>query len=110
MSSISNAPIDARNASHQAAQQLEALLTQKMLEATGAFKGSGEAGSSQASGLFVEALADAVARSGGLGLAKQLESQLPQAVSHAPVKAPVKDVTHELIAHPARVEEKGSQS
>ena len=41
------------------------------LESSGAFKGSGEAGSSMSSGLFAGVLADAIAGSGGLGLARQ---------------------------------------
>ena len=102
--SIFSGPI--ANAGKEAAEQLESLLTQKMLESSGAFKGTGEAGSSMNSGLFVEALSDAVAQSGGLGLARQLETQLAQTVSSQSVR----DVTHSLIAHPATAEEQGSQS
>jgi len=104
--SILSGPISAANAQKDAAEQLEALLTQKMLESSGAFKGTGEAGSSMSSGLFAEVLSDAVAQSGGLGLARQLQTQLPQALSEKSVR----DVTHSLIAHPASAEEQGSQS
>jgi Rod binding domain-containing protein len=104
--SIFSGPIGQANAQKDAAEQLESLLTQKLLESSGAFKGTGEAGSSMSSGLFAGVLADAVAQSGGLGLARQLQTQLPQALSHESVK----DVTHFLIAHPAAAEEQGGQS
>jgi Rod binding domain-containing protein len=104
--SLFSGPVAARDAQQQAAEQLESLLTQKMLESSGAFKGSGEAGSSMSSGLFASTLADAVAQSGGLGLAKQLQSQLPQGFGDKSVK----DVTHSLIAHPATAEEQGGKS
>jgi hypothetical protein len=103
--SIFSGPIAPGNAQKEAAEQLESLLTQKLLESSGAFKGSGEAGASMNSGLFVEAMADAVAKSGGLGLAKQLQSQLPQGSGEKSVK----DVTHDLIAHPAAAEEREGQ-
>lgn len=99
-------PISRANAQKDAAEQLESLLTQKLLESSGAFKGSGEAGSSMSSGLFAEVLADAVAQSGGLGLARQLQTQLPQALDSKSVM----DVTHLLIAQPAAAEEQGGQS
>jgi hypothetical protein len=104
--SIFSGPIGQANAQKDAAEQLESLLTQKLLESSGAFKGSGEAGSSMSSGLFAETLADAVAQSGGLGLARQLQTQLPQALGNESVR----DVTHSLIAHPATAEEPGGKS
>jgi len=104
--SIFSGPIAASNAQQEAAEQLESLLTQKMLESSGAFKGSGEARSSMSGGLFASTLADAVAKSGGLGLAKQLQSQLPQGFSDKSVI----DVTHSLIAHPAAADEQGGKS
>jgi len=65
-------------------QQLETLLVKQLLEASGAFKGSGASGSDLRMGLFVEALADAVAKSGGFGLAAMLEKQLGAANEGAP--------------------------
>jgi len=52
------------------------LLVKQLLESSGAFKGSGASGSDLRMGLFVEALADAVAKSGGFGLASMLEKQI----------------------------------
>jgi murein DD-endopeptidase MepM/ murein hydrolase activator NlpD len=62
---------------HEAAQALESVLLQQLLKSSGAFHGTeGIAGSEMRSDLFVGALADAVARSGGMGLAAQLEKSL----------------------------------
>jgi murein DD-endopeptidase MepM/ murein hydrolase activator NlpD len=58
----------APDADRKAAEALDALVLRQMLSASGAFKGKGLAGSSLHADLFVDALADAVARSGGLGL------------------------------------------
>jgi murein DD-endopeptidase MepM/ murein hydrolase activator NlpD len=65
-------------------QQLETLLVKQLLEASGAFKGSGASGSDLRMGMFVEALADAVVKSGGFGLAAMLEKQLGSANEGAP--------------------------
>lgn len=66
-------------------QQLETMLVKQLLDASGAFKGSGASGSDLRMGMFVEALADAVAKSGGFGLAAMLEKQLgPASEAGAP--------------------------
>jgi murein DD-endopeptidase MepM/ murein hydrolase activator NlpD len=65
-----------------AARALDSLMVKQMLSASGAFKGSALAGSSLHADLFVEALADAVAKSGGLGVG---ELALP---SHAATLPP----------------------
>jgi len=65
-------------------QQLESLLVKQLLESSGAFKGSGASGSDLRMGLFVEALADAVAKSGGFGLASMLEKQIGASGGEAP--------------------------
>jgi murein DD-endopeptidase MepM/ murein hydrolase activator NlpD len=73
---------------HEAAQALEAVLLQTVLKSSGAFHGTeGVAGSDIRSDLFVGALADAVSKSGGMGLAAQLERSLgggPAASSQHP--------------------------
>jgi hypothetical protein len=61
----------------QAAQAMEACLLRQLIATSGAFKGSGEAGSQIHSQMFVEALADAVAKGGGIGLARLIEKSLP---------------------------------
>ncbi|MFM2152329.1 MAG: hypothetical protein RL199_764 [Pseudomonadota bacterium] len=62
---------------HEAAQALESVLLQTVLKSSGAFHGTeGIAGSDMRADLFVGALADAVAKSGGMGLAAQLERSL----------------------------------
>jgi murein DD-endopeptidase MepM/ murein hydrolase activator NlpD len=69
---------------HDASQQVESLMMKQLLESSGAFKGSGEAGSQIRTSLFVEVMADAVAKSGGMGLAAQLESSLSPKGEQAP--------------------------
>jgi hypothetical protein len=61
----------------QASQALETCLLRQMIESSGVFKGNGMAGESIRTQMFVEALADAVEKGGGLGLAKIIEQSLP---------------------------------
>ncbi len=55
---------------NEAATQLESVLLKQLLHSSGVFKGSDSPGSAHAYDLFAESLADAVAKSGGMGLAK----------------------------------------
>jgi Rod binding domain-containing protein len=57
---------------HDAASQLESVLLKQLLHTSGVFKGSDTPGSAHVYDLFAESLADAVAKSGGLGLARLL--------------------------------------
>jgi murein DD-endopeptidase MepM/ murein hydrolase activator NlpD len=59
-----------------AAAALEATLLRQLLASSGAFKGGQGAGEQLHAQMFMEALADAVSQSGGLGLSKVLESSL----------------------------------
>jgi Rod binding domain-containing protein len=61
----------------EASQALEACLLRQMIESSGVFKGNGMAGERLRTQMFVEALADAVEKGGGLGLAKIIEQSLP---------------------------------
>lgn len=70
-------PVDEAAAADRAAHQLESVLVRQMLSATGAFKGSDAAGGRIHADMFVEVLADAVAKTDGLGLAKMLTRSLP---------------------------------
>ncbi|HTN52540.1 MAG TPA: peptidoglycan DD-metalloendopeptidase family protein [Anaeromyxobacter sp.] len=69
---------------HEAARSLESLLLRQVLQASGAFHGSETAGSGVRADLFVETLADAVAKGGGIGLADQLERSLGGGAAPAP--------------------------
>ena len=64
----------------QAARQFEALLLKRMLASlertTKVDGGAGPAGASAYGSMVVEALADAVAQAGGLGLATQMTEEL----------------------------------
>ncbi|MBX7100755.1 MAG: M23 family metallopeptidase [Myxococcaceae bacterium] len=61
----------------QVARELETLVLKQALSASGAFKGSGAAGSAMWSDLLVEAVATAAVGQGGLGLSGTLERALP---------------------------------
>lgn len=65
----------------EATRQLESLLVKQMLASSNAFKASNVPGASIHADLFIEALADAVVQSGGLGLADKMESTLGPSVS-----------------------------
>lgn len=68
-----------------AATQLESVLIKQLLHTSGVFRGSDTAGSAHAFDLFAESLADAVAKSGGLGLAKLMtEGEAHPSVAPAP--------------------------
>src|ERR1700685_1242297 len=55
---------------------LEAMLLKQLISSSGAFKGTGAPGSQITQNLFADTLADAVAKSGGLGLAVPVEREL----------------------------------
>jgi murein DD-endopeptidase MepM/ murein hydrolase activator NlpD len=65
-----NAPLD------ETAKALESLVVRQLLTASGAFRASETPGASLHTDLFVEALADAVAESGGMGLADAIASSV----------------------------------
>jgi len=60
----------------EAFQQLEAIMLRQMLQSSGAFRASDSPGAQLRTDLFVETLADAVAKAGGLGIAHMLERQM----------------------------------
>ena len=59
----------------EAFQQLEAIMLRQMLQSSGAFKAGSTPGAQLRTDMFVETLADAVAKAGGLGIAKMLQHQ-----------------------------------
>jgi len=77
---------------------LESLLLKQLIQSSGAFKGTGATGSDITQNLFADTLADAVAKSGGLGLGVPVERELrsmqtataaaPGAPTAAPTAAP----------------------
>ncbi len=79
-------PADPRLA--EAARALESMLLRQIVKASGAFKGGEGAGSAVREGLFTEALADAVAHAGGIGLADQIVRSLDPGAAHPPLAAP----------------------
>lgn len=67
----------------EAFQQLEAIMLQQMLKSSGAFRGGDSPGAQLRTDMFVETLADAVAKAGGLGIARMLERDLGGAAEAA---------------------------
>jgi Rod binding domain-containing protein len=58
-------------------QQMEAIMLRQMLKSSGAFEGSSTTpGAQLRADLFIETLADAVAKAGGIGIGRMLERQL----------------------------------
>jgi hypothetical protein len=68
---------------NQAFAALEAIMLRQMLQSSGAFKAGEAAGGALRRDLFIETLADAVTKSGGLGVARMLERQLGGAAGAA---------------------------
>lgn len=60
----------------EAFQQLEAIMLRQMLQSSGAFRASNSPGAQLRTDMFVETLADAVAKAGGLGIARLLERDM----------------------------------
>lgn len=70
-------------------QQVESMMLRQMLQSSGAFKPAEVAGGQVRADMFVEALANAVAKGGGIGIARMLEDSLSQAEdAEAPAKLP----------------------
>lgn len=66
---------DARSV-EEAARKLEAVLLRQLIASSGVFKGGDVAGGQIRSDMFVEALSEAVANGGGIGIARMLERSL----------------------------------
>ena len=88
----------------QAAQAVESCLLRQLIEASGAFKGNGEAGGQIHAKMFVDALADAVEKGGGIGLAQLVEKSLPAAQSDDAQTGDDPITTPALNAHQNRVD------
>jgi len=56
--------------------QLESIMLRQMLQSSGAFRAGSTPGSQLRTDMFIETLADAVAKAGGLGIGRMLERQL----------------------------------
>lgn len=70
------APINSNATQDQAAEKMEALLLQKLIDSAHLLGKSSAPGASIHADMFAEALAEAVAhQNGGLGIAKTLEAQ-----------------------------------
>ena len=66
----------APDSTEAAAQQMEAAILRQLLAASGAFKPADVAGGQLRADMFIETLADAVAKGGGIGIARMLEDEI----------------------------------
>jgi murein DD-endopeptidase MepM/ murein hydrolase activator NlpD len=73
----------------EASRALEAMLLKQIVRASGVFKGGEGAGSAVREGLFADALSEAVAQAGGIGLADQVARSLGAPGEPTPAPAPV---------------------
>jgi len=93
-----------RDVTH-AAQAMEACLLRQLIETSGAFRGSsGTAGGQIHAQMFVEALADAVEKGGGIGLARLIEKSLPAAQGDEPTQASDEVASSALNVHQSRAD------
>ena len=95
-----------------ASRALEATLLRQLLASSGAFKGGQAAGEQMHAEMFMEALADAVSQSGGLGLAKVLERSIggPDAAAGAGDKVSDPSEAPRPTATPASPKSSGAVS
>jgi Rod binding domain-containing protein len=79
----------AQDPTEAATQQMEAAIMRQLLTASGAFKPADVAGGQLRAEMFIETLADAVAKSGGIGIGRMLEEEIEKkgATSNASVGA-----------------------
>lgn len=89
-SSVAKTPKDA-------ARDFEALVLKQLLAASGAFKSTDTAGAKLHTDLFIDAMADALAAGGGLGIAQQLQGVLGEKAS-SPQEAPAPVSTQASLA------------
>ena len=88
---------------HHAARALEALVLKQLVTASKAFTGGEGAGSAVRAGMFADALADAMVKGGGIGLASQIERSLTPKASAPPSPAaliPASDLSPGPAASP----------
>lgn len=72
----------APDSTEAATQQMEAAILRQLLTASGAFKPADVAGGQLRADMFIETLADAVAKGGGIGIARMLENEIGKTGSH----------------------------
>ena len=78
---------------------MEAAILRQLLQASGAFKPSEVAGGQLRADMFIETLADAVAKGGGIGIARMLEDEVGQG---DPAGAGVASMTASMTARTIR--------
>jgi hypothetical protein len=88
----------------QAAQAVETCLLRQLIDSSGVFRGDGMAGSQIHAQMFVDALADAVEKGGGIGLARLIEKSLPAETDDSSLVSEETNKTSALNGYAERVE------
>ncbi len=81
----------------EGAQTLESILLKQLLQDSGAFHGMSEAGGKIYGEMFCEALANAVAQGGGIGVAKLVEGTFEKGAAAEPTAADGPNVAGEFL-------------
>ena len=84
-----------------AGRALQSMLVKQLLQSSGAFKGSGAAGSNLHADLFAEAIAEAVVSQGGFGVGDAVAKSLTPRAGVTP--PPIPEVPEFTSLHPAQV-------
>ena len=88
-----------------AAQQMEAAILRQLLTASGAFKPADVAGGQLRADMFIETLADAVAKGGGIGIARMLEDEIEKNAPGGAAKTSAKEGAGVVEAASLKIDE-----
>jgi murein DD-endopeptidase MepM/ murein hydrolase activator NlpD len=93
----------------EGARTLESILLKQLIQDSGAFHGMSQAGGKIYGEMFCDALANAVAQSGGVGIAKLVESSFEKAgVTGGGAKSDVDGTDQFLLTHVTRGHDSGA--
>jgi murein DD-endopeptidase MepM/ murein hydrolase activator NlpD len=81
----------------EGARTLESILLKQLIQDSGAFHGMSQAGGKIYGDMFCEALANAVAQGGGIGLAKLVEGSFEKGAAAAPANGSDPNLAGELL-------------
>jgi len=81
----------------EGARALESILLKQLINDSGAFQGMSQAGGKIYGEMFCDALANAVAQSGGVGIAKLVEGSFDKAGAGADTRAAESDLAHHFL-------------
>ena len=83
----------------EGARTLESILLKQLIQESGAFRGMSQAGGKIYGEMFCEALANAVAQGGGIGIAKLVEGTFEKGAGALPAGASAPNIDGEFLFH-----------